>query len=250
MADYFAVNLDPRGALRIVYNDTTNQHDGAGLYEARQLQGKTVTGGSLKDAAPKSGMIDTMGDAQWPHYSPTGAGSNLPQLDLTNVALGMASPSTLRVKLTVANLAGLQPPPGKAGAVWLARFQALSVGDSGEEAYRIFYVGAESVAGGAPRYFAGTTTCTDTTPQNCKVLEYPRTMAAQGQVCGNSIVVNVPLDGGFGVGLKLGGKQTLYSVTGLTFGRDDDTADIYDDLDEAPSFDYALGGPAGGGTAC
>ncbi|MGZ4281476.1 MAG: hypothetical protein ACXVQ4_05215 [Gaiellaceae bacterium] len=250
MADFFAVNLDPKGALRIVYDDTTNQHNGAALYEARQLQGKTVTGGSLKNAVPKAPISDPAGDAQWPHYAPAGAGPNQPQLDLTNVAIGMASPSTMRVKLTVANLNGMLPPPGKTGAVWLTRFQALSTGDSGEESYRIFYLGAESVAGGAPKFFAGTTTCTDTTPQNCKVLEYPRTMAATGQVCGNSIVVNVPLDGGFGVGLKLGAKQTLYSVTGLTLGRDDDSTDIYDDVDEAPSFDYALGGPAGGGSAC
>ena len=122
---------------------------------------------------------------------PIGAGPNQPQLDLTNVALSKASPSTLRVKMTVANLAGMLPPPGKANAVWLTRFQALSVGDFGEEAYRIFYVGAESTGGQAPQYFAGSTTCTDTTPQTCKVVDYPRTMVANGRVCGNTISVDV-----------------------------------------------------------
>ena len=155
----------------------------------------------------------------------------------------MASPSTLRVKMTVANLAGMLPPPGKANAVWLTRFQALSVGDFGEEAYRIFYVGAESTGGQAPQYFAGSTTCTDTTPQNCKVVDYPRTMVATGRVCGNTISVDVPLNGGFGIGLPVG--NTLYNVTAFTFGRND-ANDIYADVDVSHSFDFALGGPSGG----
>jgi len=248
MADYFAVNFDRNGALRFVYNDTTSQNHGAHLYEVRQIQGKTADGRSLKEAVPKSPMKDATGDAQWPHYSPTGAGSNQPQLDFTNLALSQPSSSTLRVKMTVANLAGLQPPPGKTSAVWLTRFQALSLGDFGEEAYRIFYVGAESTAGLAPQYFAGSTTCTDTTPQNCKLSQYPRTMAAQGQVCGNTISVDVPVNGGFGLGLPVG--KTLYNVTAFSFGRNDDNTDVYSDVDATHAFDFALGGSAGGGAAC
>ena len=246
MADYFALNLDKTGSIRIVYNDTTSQSHGAHLYEARQLDGKTVTGKRASDRVPKSPMKDVTGDAQWPHYSPTGAGPNQPQLDLTNVALSMASPSTLRVKMTVADLAGMLPPAGKTNAVWLTRFQALSVGDFGEEAYRIFYVGAESTAATAPQYFAGSTTCTDTTPGNCKVVDYPRTMTATGRVCGNTISVDVPVNGGFGIGLPVG--NTLYNVTAFTFGRND-ANDIYADVDASHSFDFALGGPSGG-TAC
>ena len=248
MADYFAVNFDRNGALRFAYNDTTSQNHGAHLYEVRQIQGKTADGRSLKEAVPKSPMKDATGDAQWPHYSPTGAGSNQPQLDFTNLALSQPSSSTLRVKMTVANLAGLQPPPGKTSAVWLTRFQALSLGDFGEEAYRIFYVGAESTAGLAPQYFAGSTTCTDTTPQNCKLSQYPRTMAAQGGVCGNTISVDVPVNGGFGLGLPVG--KTLYNVTAFSFGRNDDNTDVYSDVDATHAFDFALGGSAGGGAAC
>ena len=248
MADYFAVNFDRNGALRFVYNDTTSQNHGAHLYEVRQIQGKTADGRSLKEAVPKSPMKDATGDAQWPHYSPTGAGSNQPQLDFTNLALSQPSSSTLRVKMTVANLAGLQPPPGKTSAVWLTRFQALSLGDFGEEAYRIFYVGAESTAGLAPQYFAGSTTCTDTTPQNCKLSQYPRTMAAQGRVCGNTISVDVPVNGGFGLGLPVG--KTLYNVTAFSFGRNNDNTDVYSDVDATHAFDFALGGSAGGGAAC
>ena len=92
MADYFALNLDKSGAIRIVYNDTTSQNHGAHLYEARQLDGKTITGKKANDRVPKSPVKDDAGDAQWPHYSPIGAGPNQPQLDLTNVALSMAEP--------------------------------------------------------------------------------------------------------------------------------------------------------------
>ena len=110
--------------------------------------------------------------------------------------------------MTVANLAGMLPPPGKANAVWLTRFQALSVGDSGEEAYRIFYVGAESAGGQAPQFFAGSTTCTDTTPQTCKVPTTRARWPRPGRVCGNTISVDVPLDGGFGVGLPVGQRRS------------------------------------------
>jgi hypothetical protein len=246
MADYFALNLDKSGSIRFVYNDTTSQNHGAHLYEVRQLDGKTLTGNRSNDRVPTSPINHDAGDAQWPHYSPVGAGPNQPQLDLTNVALSKASPSTLRVKLTVANLAVMAAPPGKANAVWLARFQALSVGDFGEEAYRIFYVGAESTGGQAPQFFAGSTTCTDTTPQTCKVVDYPRTMGATGRVCGNTISVDVSLNGGFGIGLPVG--NTLYNVTAFTFGRND-ANDIYADVDASHAFDFALGGPSGG-TAC
>ena len=245
MADYFAFNFDKSGALRIVYNDTTSQNHGAHLYEVRQLKGKTPLGTSVNQAVPANPMKDVTGDAQWPHYSPTGAGPNQPQLDLTNLAVSQPSSSMLRVKMSVANLASMLAPPGKTNAAWLTRFQALSVGNFGEEAYRIFYVGAESIGGTAPLYFAGSTTCTETTPKNCKISQYPRQMTAQGRICGNTISVDVPLNGGFGVGVPLSGK-TLYNVTAFGFGRNDDTTDIYDDVDATHSFDYALGGATGG----
>jgi hypothetical protein len=243
MADFFGFQLDRNGAFRIVFNDTTSQHHGAHEYEVRQLKGKTALGGSVNAPAPANPVADAGGDAQWPHYSPVGPGPNQPQLDLTGVAVGQPSAGTLRVRMSVANLGSLGPPPGKASAVWLTRFQALSTGDHGEEAYRIFYVGAESTAGAAPRFFAGTTTCTETTPGNCKVVEYPAQVPATGSVCGSTIVVDVPLQG---LGAPVAGDR-LYSVTGLTFGRDDDTADLYADVDATPAFDYALGSSTGGG---
>lgn len=236
MADYFGFSLDNQDAMRIVYNDTTSQHHGAHLYEIRQLGPKTLHDKALARATPSSPMADPGGDAQWPHYAPTGAGPNQPQLDLTNLAVTQPSTTTVRVRMTLGSLASLFPPPGKTSSVWLTRFQALSTGDFGEESYPIFYVGAQSTAGAAPQFFAGTTTCNETTPQNCKITQYPVEHPVPGKICGNTVQVDVPA-GGFG--RPLSGSK-LFSVTALTFGRNADN-DIYADVDATHAFDYTLG---------
>jgi hypothetical protein len=244
MADYMGFNLDKSGAIRIVYNDTTSQHHGAHLYEVRQLNGTSILGGKVKGlAVPKNPLVDPSGDAQWPHYSPTGAGPNQPQLDFTGLQVGQPAAGTLRVRMSLASLASLAPPAGKANAFWLTRFQALSTGDSGEEAYRIFYVGAQSTAGTTPTFFAGSTTCTDTTPQNCKVVNYPVQNQVAGHVCGNTLVADVPLSA-FGAPVD---GALLYNVTALSGGRNADD-DLYADVDATPSFDYVLGSSRGGST--
>jgi len=138
--------------------------------------------------------------------------------------------------MTLASLASLLPPAGKTNAVWLTRFLAGSTGNSGEESYPIFYVGAQSAGGLTPQFFAGTTTCTDTTPKNCKVVNYPASLPASGKVCGNTIQVDVPLNG---LGRPLNGSR-LFSVTGLSFGRNA-AEDLYADVDATHSFDYTLG---------
>jgi len=247
MADFFAVAVDGSDALHFVYNDTTNQHHGAGLYEVRQLAGKTLHGGALSRATPSSPMADATGDAQWPHYSPTGPGANVPQLDLTKVEVGQPTPGTLRIRMSAAKLTSLLPPPGKASSVWLTRFQALSVGDHGEESYRVFYVGAESAAGLQPSFFAGSTTCTNADPGNCKVLQYPSGATATGKLCGNTLVIDVPLQGGFGGDWPVNGSR-LYSVTAFGFGRNAGD-DLYADVDATHAFDYSLGS-ASGGSSC
>jgi hypothetical protein len=240
MADYFGFTTDGKGALRIVMNDTTSQHHAAHLIELRQLQGKTLAGTSLNDVAPASPVGDESGDAQWPHYGPTAPGPNVPQLDFTSLAVGKPDSATLRVKIGVASLASLLPPAGKTSAAWITRFQALSQGDHGEESYRIFFVGAESTGGLAPRYFAGSTTCTNTDPGNCKIVQYPAGQTVPGRVCGNALVIDAPL-AAFGKAIT---GDRLYSVTALGVGRNG-TDDLYADVDATHSFDYVLGsGPA------
>ena len=250
MADYFGVSLDRDGRLRIVHNDTTSQHHGAHLFETRQLAGPTAFGTVLSETPPGDPTFDPTGDAQSPHYAPvTGPGQNQPQLDFTGIALSQPDLKTLRVQMGLQKLATFAPPPGKANAVWLTRFQALSRGDQGEESYRIFYLGAESVAGGLPSFFAGSgsssqgavpgTGCVITTPDTCKVVQYPAEFAAKGSVQGDIITIDVPLDG-FGPGRPILGS-TLYNVTALTFGRDNSRTDLYTDVDATRSFDFTLG---------
>src|SRR4051794_5226265 len=241
MADYFGFAADRAGGLRIVYNDTTSQSHGAHLYEIRQVGGKSILGGNVHGAVPHNPTTDPAGDAQWPHYSPTGAGANLPQFDFTGLQVGQPGSGTLRVRMSLSSLASLLPPVGKANSIWLTRFQALSTGDSGEETYRIFFVGAQSTGGLTPTFFAGTTTCTDSTPGNCKVVNYPVGTQITGHVCGNTLVADVPLSA-FGAPVT---GPVLYNVTGLSGGRNADN-DLYADVDATPSFDYVLGSATGG----
>ena len=231
MADYFGFSLDPDdGAIRIVYNDVSSQHHGAHLFEARQLSGPTALGTTLGKAAPTPPVADPTGDARVPHYAPGGSGANLRQYDFTNLNVSRPDPATLQVQMTLNNLSSLAPPPGETSGVWLTRFQAASIGEGGEEAYRIFYVGAESTGGTAPTFFAGSGDsaapvtgapgdgCFTRNPQECKVVLYPAEETATGSLAGRTITITVPIEGGFGAGRPIKG-EILYNVTALTFGR-------------------------------
>jgi uncharacterized repeat protein (TIGR01451 family) len=259
MADYFGFSLDPdTGAARIVYNDVTSQHHGAHLHEVRQLGGPTAFGTTLSQPAPASPMADPTGDARVPHYAPGGPGPNLPQYDVTNVRVSRVG-DDLRVEMTMNGLASLAPPPGETSGVWLTRFQALSTGEGGEEAYRIFYLGAESVAGAPPTFFAGSGEaasedgvpgdgCVTRNPEECKIVLYPAEVTATGNLnaATRTISVQVPIQGGFGAGRPIKGG-TIYNVSAFTFGRSQVpvsptvTSDVlYTEADSTRSFDVSL----------
>jgi hypothetical protein len=236
MADFFGFALGQDGGLRIVYDDTSNTHNGAGLMAARQLAGSTPLGTGLKGAAASGGVSDPQNDAQWPHYGAQ-LGTNISQLDLTGAKVTVSG-GVATIKLNVASLASLAPPPGKAAAVWLTRFQALAPRSGGtEDVYQILYAGAESSAGGALTFFAGSSDCTSTTPGNCKLFQYPAKVAATGSVIGNTITITVPLASGFGIPVH---GTTLYNATAFTFGRDDATTDLYADVDATAPFDVPV----------
>lgn len=244
MADFFAAYLDTDGSIRIVYNDTTSQHHGAHLFEVRQLRGPNPLGGKVRKAPPTNPMADQAGDAQWPHYFPTGPGPNQPQLDIRRLSVAHHSPGHMEIELRLNDLSSFAPPPGSTSAVWLVRFQARSTGDHGEEAYRIFYVGAESLAGLPPTFFLGSGDsaegpvpgdgCVITTPENCKIVLYPSELPADGTVTGNKITWEVGLQD-FGEGRPIKGN-ILYSVTAFSFGRSADV-DLYSDVDATRPFD-------------
>ncbi|HEX8684968.1 MAG TPA: discoidin domain-containing protein, partial [Pyrinomonadaceae bacterium] len=203
---------------------------------------------TLARPAPASPVFDPAGDAQVPHYSPAGAGPNQPQLDFKSVAVNQTDANTLRVRMTVNSLASMLPAPGKASAFWITRFQALSKNDAGTgEAYRIFYVGAESIGGGPPVFFAGSPNrdaggCTQTSPGNCKVVQYPAEFTTlngvTGAVSGNTFCIDLPL-ALFGASRPMG--NTLYNVTAFSGGRDNPAADVYAEGDSTAPFDFTLG---------
>ena len=239
MADFFGFDLGKDGGLRIVYNDTSNEFDGAGLYFTRQIAGPGASGSNVSGKGAVNPVVAASGDANWPHYAPTGAGASLAHLDLTGLKISNPNPTTLRVKMTVKDLTQLAPPTGKTSSVWLTRFQALSPRPGGpEDVFRIFYVGMESVGGQAPSFFAGTASCQGTTPSNCKILQYRGEKPATGTIDGTTITIDVGLNTGFGV--PIDGK-TLYSVTAHTFGRSNSVDDLYFDVDATEAFDYVLG---------
>ena len=145
MADYFGFNLDPGGAIRIVYNDTTSQHHGAHLFELRQLSGKSILGSNVLATPSRNPVTDESADAQWPHYGPTGRRRE-PAAARLHAARGRPAEPGHAAGAHVAREPRARScrRRGRPSAYWLTRFQALSTGDHGEEGYRIFYVGAQS----------------------------------------------------------------------------------------------------------
>jgi hypothetical protein len=156
MADYFSFVNGQDGGMRIVYNDTTNEWDGAGLFYTRQIGGKTVLGTHLDGKAGTSPVSDAAGDAQFPHFGPAGVGPNLPQLDITGLSVTQPDANTLRFKFNVSDLSKLVPPAGRATPVWLVRFQALApLENDTEDVYRVFYVYMEKKADVLPAFLCG-----------------------------------------------------------------------------------------------
>lgn len=239
MADFFGFSLTQNGGLRVVFNDTTNELDGAGLFATRQLAGPTVKGTTLAGSAAKDPVSDATGDAQYPHYSPAGVGANLPQLDLKSLKVSSPASSTLRFTMTVADLSQLTPPAGKTTPVWLVRFQALGpLATEPQDVYHVYYAYMQKTAGALPRFYAGVATCQTTTPTNCKILQYRGEKAADGTVNGNTITIDVGVKTGFGTPID---ATKLYNVTAFTFGRNDPVDDLYADVDATQPFDYTLG---------
>ena len=217
LGDYLAATIGPDGGVVLAYDDTTSQHHAAHLFVTRQLAGPTPTAGSISEPAEANPVTDPEGDA-----SP-------PQLDLRRVELVQTEPTRLRVLMTVGG-----PPATDTNGLWLTRFQVLSTGVAGSAAYRTVYFGAATAPGKAPSFFGGTTTCAQ---PSCGTVSFPATVPAAGSIDGNTITVDVALEGGFGAGFPLNG-DLLYDVVGLTFAP---TGDVLGGaVDSTAPFDYRL----------
>ena len=249
MADYFTVALDSTGAARIVFDDTTNQHHGAALFEARQIAGPGAFGQPISGSAPTNPMSDPAGDAQFPHFFPvTGPGANQRHMDFLTLELKQSDPDRLKVRMVVLDASSLLPPPGAESTIWLTRWQLRALGDDGEESHRILYVGAKSVAGGNPTFFSGTGVsatnsgvmgngCITNTPRNCKIILYPQEKAQTGTFnrLSGEIIIDVPL-------ADVGGPSAgdvLFSVTALSFGEVSGDP-LFQDVDATRAFDFPL----------
>jgi hypothetical protein len=217
LGSYLAAALGPDGGLVLAYDDTTSQHHAAHVFVTRQLAGPTPLASSVDGRADANPVTDAGGDA-----SP-------PQLDLRRVELVQEEPTRLRVRMTVA-----APPVADTSGLWLTRFQVLSTGVSGSAAYRTVYLGASTAAGRPPSFFGGTTTCAE---PSCGTVSYPARAPAAGSIDGDTITVDVALEGGFGAGFPLNG-DLLYNVVGLTFAPADGV--LGDDVDSTAPFDYRL----------
>jgi hypothetical protein len=253
MADFLTIQKDNAGAARIIYNDTTNQHHGASVFEVRQIGGPSLYGTTLSGTRPTNPVTDPTNDAHYPHFCITVPGCPKPNYDALDIeGVGIIEDfANITVTMTISDLNATRILPGASSVIWLTRWQALAQGDGNppDEAYRIFYAGAKSTGGGAPTFFYGTTTADDTSavgctpnsfPQNCKLLFYPQ--PAGGNTTGifdpvtGMIKITVPRNAFQG----LTNGSTLYSVTGLTLGTRDTATDFYDDVDAAKAFNITL----------
>ncbi|MDQ3928057.1 MAG: S-layer homology domain-containing protein, partial [Chloroflexota bacterium] len=245
MADFLTIQHDNQGAMRIIYNDTTNQHHGASVMVASQIDGPSLFGPDLNGTPTTNPVIDRTGDAQYPHRDPTGPGPNYDALDITGVSVG-SDLENITVTLTISDLTATKTIPGADSVVWMARWQSKSVGDFNEESYRIYYAQAVSTLGGDPEFFYGTSLavagaeagCTTTTPQTCKLVQYPQGESTTGTFDEETgtITIVVPREG---VGSPPVGS-TLYSITAYTYGQRNSAPDFYDDVDVAKAFNYTF----------
>ena len=239
MADFFGFGL----AATAAYASSTTTRRTSSTAPACSWLGRSAARRSWVPTStarpPTDPVTDVAGDAQFPHYSPAGVGANLPQLDLTGLKVSNPTPTTLRFKLTVADLSQMTPPPGKTAPLWLVRFQALGpLANDPRDVYHTYYVYMEKTANAVPQFYGGVAACQTTTPTNCKIFQYRGDTAVEGSIDGNTITIDAGLNTGFGVPID---GTTLYNVTAFTFGRNDSFDDLYADVDATPSFDYPLG---------
>ena len=224
LGDFLEVNHDSRGALVLSYVDDTSGYyaasssgqtaDNGPSVVVRQIGGPSlfasvgeVRGPGAGPGTPMGSVTDRTGDA---FYSANGtltsAGSNL---DLTAASM-RRSPTGLVITMRAANMTTLMVNPQAGGSTgeWITRFTTYDPHTQGNG--HIYYAGMESVAGGAPRFFAGEPTMAST-----DIVAFDSTTAVPGSYNSNSgtITIDVPFS-------VIGGHSRpgteFYSVTAFT----------------------------------
>ncbi|HEV2686547.1 MAG TPA: hypothetical protein VGW79_07905, partial [Actinomycetota bacterium] len=171
-----------------------------------------TSSGPVKGSPPAVGsIVDRSGDA---FFSALGTNANAPAaLDVTGASVKQADASHLSVTLSTADRAlaqhlSVDPSLGGLAGEWIVRWAAPTYDKPGDG--NIFYVGMESMQGGAPEFYTGTTLGINTT--HVKYFAYPKTTDIPGKIAGNTITWTVPLSA---VGHPANGDG-LFSVTGFT----------------------------------
>lgn len=221
LGDYLNIGVDTDGALAVAYvDDTSNSfsvgptgavaENGPPVYQ-RQISGPSMIAGRTPshNAFPFDKVSDPTQDA----YANgnglrTKAGSNL---DITGAAVA-EEPGGLRITLKVPSLETLSVSPTLGGttAEWLTRFTTYDAGTAGNG--HIYYVGMESVAGGAPRFFVGDVAAPNPAGVQTSMVFDSATPVRATETGAGLITWHVPYAAV--PGLKKG--QLMYSVTGLT----------------------------------
>jgi len=164
MADFISADIGPDGALQVTWADDANNLSTLptsllpGLpmtMYARQVSGPRLVGsGDIGDSrfavAARTTTADLVGDALYP-VDPASAGtsaSDVPQLDITGASTSFDG-TNLHVHIGVRSLASLASPDSsdQTNVWWLA---AWKFGN------HLYFAKAQSNAGGAPTFAAGT----------------------------------------------------------------------------------------------
>jgi hypothetical protein len=228
LGDFFQVQLGARGEAVITYVDETSanrnsdtcggcgetpaeaagpvmvvsQNGGPSLLAGRSVVHVKKRFGRVQDK-PGSAFLATAGqDIKAPPALDV-IGASVRRKDAKNVTISL----TTNDKQLSQHLAST-PPLGGPVNTWMVRWAAPSYHRPGDG--HMFYVGMQSVAGGAPTFYTGTTAAITTT--HAKYFTYPATHPIKGTVQGPTITWTVPL--------KLIDNPTrgqgLFSITGLT----------------------------------
>jgi hypothetical protein len=251
LGDYLEVNHDASGALVLAYvDDTSNTYttgptgavaENGPAVVVRQIGGPSLISGTIHGAgkgagAPWNSVTDATGDANYSaNDMRTPASSNL---DLT--AAGVRQDSRgLVVTMRVKDLATMSVSPTLGGTTgeWITRFTTYDPHTAGNG--HIYYAGMESVAGGAPRFFAGDTSPASIPAEQVSML-FDSTTTVPGAVQGGTITIHVPWSaiGGHKRGRVLFSVAAFTASAPATLGGN--PLGVFNLLDATPPFDYKV----------
>jgi hypothetical protein len=254
LGDYLEVNHDAKGALVLAYVDDTSNTFTTGptgaiaengpVVMVKQIGGPSLIAGRINGPGQGPGaafnsVTDSSGDAFYNAAAQhLAAGSNL---DLTGASI-REDAKGLVITIRAKSLANLQVAPTAGGSTgeWITRFTTYNPHTPGNG--HIYYAGMESVAGQAPRFFAGDTAPTPVSSEQISML-FDSNTSVPGAVQGNTITIHVPYS--VVPGAKRG--ATLYSATAFSATTLATLAQnplgLFNVIDATVPFDYTMRGP-------